>query len=1241
YLHHEIVARYREAVAEVVAAVNLRELKSRVDQLVGSTADEVLFDPSIGPEKSLSLGPSDEGGHQQPQTLTARGIHAVHRFAGIILSEALSTIELALWRLRVSPSQHPPANYHVVVAKFSPLVNGITCYLVPWLKQQLKSSPCAFLRFLAPLDASSPPVLLPLARDEMRILSAQLHSTASEFFGFTYCELALQAGAGQPRKILPVSGRLSDLLPSRGRSLVPAGGSSWLSAAEHPLYYSFTVVPVAAETLSPAKRFQYDLLLSVTSQCPWGEHREPFTMDTRKWMIDIPMFATRRRVTRIALPMDVMDDRLTEMDKDIGDVQDGPVEAPEDPQCGRPSLYFHMLRPGAGVVTVRLSKISFFHYVQSTCVSRRMPAVRRWAFLALMLLGGGSGSGTLTIAVLSRLHAIRPFFAGDDNYMDCSERGEERHHRVPVVCPCVRVAGLHKGVCLFDSRRASQPHRVLRQPTLDELGSLWWSKAEEASMELALPTEDVSTRLSDLRDLERNIRFDLPHTEPSMGIAVLSAVGNKLLDTWSRVKGAWDEVDDDELGEGSDYEGSTNDEDERDEELLAPDPKWGTELADGPLANKKEAEFMWDFISPLASSQQQLPPGYEPEPEEEVADHERLLPKPDRASARDGTSTSMSVGVSSSAAAIASAAATSSSVVAGATPMVYTYGPMTPPNSVSYIPMFEYKNGNILIDHYQKITVAHPPSVWHWAPLPTPTVPQSPIVGLPATAAASALLQGGFALATSLYDLQHKRCSKKDVYRCVLEAASRGSAVGACCWTLANVAAVTNVAVLSGTVSLLWLALRALTVHSREQLLSDACVTLSGTAAAVAGFLLSTSLLPSSALLAVIASVFSSGIGSTLGADLYATIRRWRQAGSKQRLVRLARMMLGLPRDGSADEKAKLEDVDSRWRFVAGMVHPDRRSGGGGEEISNEDRKLFELFMLCREIVKLALEERHAKGGKQHDTGQAGGAPLYLEDAPSTLDDNPRVVDEPLTSIETVVGAVQRFAYMAIVEPQLQHQRQVESELRRAEKFLIDLPSVEFMFVFRHPSCTGLPHIFLRMSVYGSGAWYMYYYVIPWYGGVLKFARDFLQTYLILRLLSEILKQIFLRIAVINAMKTLGKLRLGLRKRKRRRRGKHRRKQKRRKLGRKRVDRTASRLKSLRILPYQKIPSRRRTEVDCSICLAPFNAVDKCRILPCHHIFHKECIDRWLKERSDICPLCTRPAICPKPNRCCSCGRMC
>ncbi|KAF4676944.1 hypothetical protein FOL47_004186 [Perkinsus chesapeaki] len=1064
YLYYDIVAQYREAVAEVVASVmteggrpfkaltelqrlrrehflrplkellgsqvNLRELKSRVDQLVGSTADEVLFDPSLGPEKSLVLGPSAEDTIEHG--LTTRGIHAVHRFAGIILSEGLSTIELALWRLRVSPTQQSPAISKAAIGILASLSSGISCYLLPWLQHQQKCAPCAFLRFLTPLDASAPPVLLPLAPNEVRILNAQLHSTASEFFGYTYCELALQAGAGQARKLLPVNGNLSDILPSKTVSIdAISRASSWLSSAAHPLYYSFTVTPISSDTMPPAMRLQYDLLLNVTSQYGWGDHREPFIMSPRKWMIDIPSYSPSKRHTRIAVPMDIMDDSLTEVDKDIGDVYD-------DDDCGvegiqaniyRPMLYFHILYGGnatsKGVTTVRLSKDKFFLYMQRTCFIRRMPTVRRWGLLALMLLAGGGGGGGgsngpgLTISVLSRLHVVRPFFP-EEAAVGHDRRG---HHRSPVVCPCVRVAGLDKGVCLFDAHRASQPHRVLRQPTLDEL---------EASMELALTSEDMSMRLSDLRDMERQIRFELPRNEPNIGVTVLSAVGNKLIDTWYRVKGAWDEVDDDEDDDIATDGLSTNDEDERDEELLAPDPKWGVELSEGPLVNKKETEFMWDFISPLAS---QLPPDYEPEPEDEAPDNERLLPQPDRASSREGASTSMSVGVSSSAAAIASATATSS-IVAGASQMVYTYGPMTPPNSVSYIPMFEYKNGNVFIDHYQKITIAHPPSVWHWKYLPSPSVPQSPIVSLPATAAASALLQGSFALATSLYDLQHKRCSKRDVYRSVFEAASRGSAVGACCWTLANVAKVTNVAVLSGTVSLLWLALRAVTVHSRDQLLSDACVSLSGTAAAVAGFLLSTSLVPSSAILPVIASIFSSAIGSGLGADIYAKIRRWRQAGSKQRLVRLARMMLGLPRDGTSDAK-----VDSRWRVIAGMVHPDRR----GDEISMEDRKLFELFMLCREIVKLAAQEKAVnKSGTDASSSEDLG-PLYLEDGgvvdSATMDDS-----HPSTSIEKVVAAVQRFAYVAIVEPQLQGPRHaVSSGIRsvRREEVVEDRDVVE------------------------------------------------------------------------------------------------------------------------------------------------------------------------------------------------------
>ena len=42
----------------------------------------------------------------------------------------------------------------------------------------------------------------------------------------------------------------------------------------------------------------------------------------------------------------------------------------------------------------------------------------------------------------------------------------------------------------------------------------------------------------------------------------------------------------------------------------------------------------------------------------------------------------------------------------------------------------------------------------------------------------------------------------------------------------------------------------------------------------------------------------------------------------------------------------------------------------------------------------------------------------------------------------------------------------------------------------------------------------------------------------------------------------------------------------------------------------------------CSICLDEYEATDKCRELPCGHVFHSECICKWLTERSSTCPLC-------------------
>jgi hypothetical protein len=44
-------------------------------------------------------------------------------------------------------------------------------------------------------------------------------------------------------------------------------------------------------------------------------------------------------------------------------------------------------------------------------------------------------------------------------------------------------------------------------------------------------------------------------------------------------------------------------------------------------------------------------------------------------------------------------------------------------------------------------------------------------------------------------------------------------------------------------------------------------------------------------------------------------------------------------------------------------------------------------------------------------------------------------------------------------------------------------------------------------------------------------------------------------------------------------------------------------------------------EGECCICLAPFQANDQVRILPCSHSYHKSCIDQWF-EQSILCPIC-------------------
>lgn len=44
----------------------------------------------------------------------------------------------------------------------------------------------------------------------------------------------------------------------------------------------------------------------------------------------------------------------------------------------------------------------------------------------------------------------------------------------------------------------------------------------------------------------------------------------------------------------------------------------------------------------------------------------------------------------------------------------------------------------------------------------------------------------------------------------------------------------------------------------------------------------------------------------------------------------------------------------------------------------------------------------------------------------------------------------------------------------------------------------------------------------------------------------------------------------------------------------------------------------------CYICLADYENGDAIRILPCHHEYHMNCVDKWLKEIHRVCPLCRR-----------------
>ena len=51
----------------------------------------------------------------------------------------------------------------------------------------------------------------------------------------------------------------------------------------------------------------------------------------------------------------------------------------------------------------------------------------------------------------------------------------------------------------------------------------------------------------------------------------------------------------------------------------------------------------------------------------------------------------------------------------------------------------------------------------------------------------------------------------------------------------------------------------------------------------------------------------------------------------------------------------------------------------------------------------------------------------------------------------------------------------------------------------------------------------------------------------------------------------------------------------------------------------------------CTICLERFETGQRARRLPCAHVFHAECVDRWLTGSSCVCPGCGK-GVKPEPN---------
>ncbi|ONK71633.1 uncharacterized protein A4U43_C04F10710 [Asparagus officinalis] len=74
-------------------------------------------------------------------------------------------------------------------------------------------------------------------------------------------------------------------------------------------------------------------------------------------------------------------------------------------------------------------------------------------------------------------------------------------------------------------------------------------------------------------------------------------------------------------------------------------------------------------------------------------------------------------------------------------------------------------------------------------------------------------------------------------------------------------------------------------------------------------------------------------------------------------------------------------------------------------------------------------------------------------------------------------------------------------------------------------------------------------------------------------------------------------------------------------------------LKEVILVAKSKLNSAEDGELECCVCLSRLVEGSDTRKLPCCHLFHRECVDKWLILCRSTCPLCRLSINCEAMRR--------